>query len=367
MFDIIVIGGGLSGTLAALQCSAYHPEKKIALFERRKQLLLDIDSQETLRFGDRNWTRRQLLRELADTSIEIYRSSAVNSIKVDEQEDQLPAIKTIRTRRGVYQTRHMILTCGQDPDLLEKLSGLGMESRPFQPKTFQLQCTDARLKGVKARDLNVILSLVKSGVPRKRIQIQLASAVPETQTLLQVEGLLNIHTGTLSGSAIEELSSHISTENESIPEHVKICINWVPDYGFQGILEYMQLVAQTEGHKTILRTKLFELPSMLWSRLVSAADISQTDQWKELLPIQFQELATQLADSQFTMKPDLREAGINQYHGGVHPNTLFADRPESKSYPGIYMVGSILDKEVDTKTDLTEQRLSWIEQIGQNT
>ena len=368
MYDIIVIGGGLSGTLAALQYSSLHPDKKVALFEKRNQLLPGMNSRANLQFRERYWTRKQLFNLLADTRIEVFRSSGVVSINLPEKTDNIPPVIQVKTRRAVYKTGQVILACGQDPEFLEVLSKLGLNTRPFKPAAFQLRCDDPRLRGVKENKLNVALSWVRSGGPRKRIQIQLASALPETQILKQIEGSVNLQSGILSGAAVNQLSRYIAEQNETLPEHIKICINWMPDYGFQGILEYMQLVAQAEAHKTIVRTRLFSLPSILWTRLVTAADIAQGDQWKDLLPEQFQELATQIADSQFTMKPDLRIASISMYQGGVHPDNLYSDRPECKKHPGIFLIGSILDKEEHGETaDLpvfSDNDFSWIRNMA---
>ena len=364
MFDIVVIGGGTSGTLAAIQSSSYHPNKRIALFERRKQLLSDIpgNSKESVMLTS---SRKKLLKELVNSQVDVFRSSAVESIRfASEKSDSSPSIQ-IKTRRAVYQTQHVIIACGQDADFLKLLMDYGLTIRPFQPAAFQLLSEDPRLKDLRVNDLVVALSWVKSGRPRKQIQIQLASTLPEIQALKKVEDSMAIRSGILSGQAVHELSLYIARQSNPIPKHIKIGINWLPEYGFQGILEYMQLVASTEAEKTVSRTRVFNLPSMLWSRLVAAADIEQGVRWKDLLPIQFQELATQLSDSQFVVKPDLRDSRIAVYTGGVQPENLRPERPECRDFPGIYLLGSILDNDSDEdmRPRYSDGDLSWIQQI----
>ena len=371
MFDIIVVGGGTSGALAALQCSNYHPKKSIALFERRKQLLVNyikgVNSQTT----NRNRTREQLLKELANTHVQIYRSSGIESIRKAGKHDPEEASYVIQTRRAAYHARNVIVASGKDPDALHMIRNLGLKTCPIQPAAFPLRSEDSRLRGIRITDLNVGLSWVKPGPLSKRIQIQLASALPEEQVLMKIEGDISIQSGKLTGTGIHELTKHIAKQHEDVPEHLKICVNWLPDYGFQGILEYMQLVASSEPDKTVLRTRIFELPLALWSRLVAAADIAQGDRWQDLLPVQFQELANQLTESEFFMKPDLRSTGISTYRGGVHPVNLHPDRPECLHLEGLYFVGSILDRDpeefANPGMDLSDHGLSWIQQIGEPT
>ena len=363
MFDILVVGGGLSGTRSALECATVHPRKRIALFEKRTKILSDLGPAEPFSFGGKSLTRTQWLRVLKDSPIEVFRSSGVDAVRAKNP----IGCYEIETRRSVYQARHVILACGKEADSLKMVSNLGLDTRSLQAAAFALQTEDPRISSIKAEALHVSVSWVKSGPPRKRIHIRLASELPETQALKQTEGLITIRSGIVSGDAIEQLTSYIVRKAQPIPEHLRICINWAPDYSYQGILEYLHTVITTEALKTVFRTRLFELPGALWSRLVAAADIDPGVRWQDLLPIQFQELATQLSNSQFVMKPDLSAANITSYRGGVNPDELHPDRPESKKLAGLYLVGAILDNEVSATggpdPDGAALDLTWIREI----
>jgi len=196
----------------------------------------------------------------------------------------------------------------------------------------------------------------------------LASTLPEAPPLKEVEGKISIHSGIVSGAAINELTSYIARQSDPVPERLKICINWLPEYRFQGILEYIQFVMNSAAEKTVFRTRLFNFPSKLWIRLVTAADIGQANRWKDLSPIQLQELASQLVDSHFVMRPDLRAVNISKYYGGVHLENIHPDRPECIRLPKVYLVGDILDKVSEDSTrnqaGITDHGLAWIRHIG---
>lgn len=368
MFDTVVIGGGAHGVLAALQLHYLRPDLKIAVFERRLSLLGNSKPGEEYQLQDRKWGREGLLQVLAKTGIRIFRGSAVSSIQILNDNVDQHLIYEIKTPRATYRSSSVIIASGKDVAILGILEKLGMQVRPFQPAAFQLKCRDTRLTGIKIKDLQAALSWVKPGPPRKQIQIQLASTPGEIQPLKKAEGLVSVHNGILAGTAVRELSAFIAKQAGPLPARLKICINWLPEYGFQGILESLYMVANMEAGRSVFRSRVFELPTALWARLVTASDIPSTYRWKDLMPAQFQELAGQLYDSRFIMKPELRPASIPYYLGGIHLDNLHPDRPECLSLPGMYFIGSILDQElqtqIETGTVLSADTFSWLRQIG---
>lgn len=370
MFDTVVIGGGVHGVLAALQLHFLRPDLKVALFERRLKLLGNSKPGEVFRFQERNWSRDRLLPILAETGIRIFRGSAVHAIQIPDNNTEQHPVYEITTRRASYRSKNVIVATGKDTAILQILEKLDVHVRPIQPAAFHLICRDPRLSGLKFRDQQASLSWVKRGPPRKHIRIQLASTTGNNPPIKKVEGLISVQNGILAGTAIGELSAFITKHSDPMPEWLKISINWLPEYGFQGIIEYMYGVANAEAGKSVSRSRVFDLPTALWSRLVAASDIARNSRWKDLMPSQFQELAGQLCDSQFIVKPDLRPASVSCYMGGVHPDNLYTDRPECLHLPGMYIIGSILDRDlhnpIRTETALSADSFSWLSQIGQN-
>lgn len=370
MFDTVVVGGGAQGVLAALQLHYFHPDLRIAVFERRLKLLGTSKPGEAYRLQDQYWSRDRLLQALAETGIKIYRGSAVGTIQIRKgNPDQHPRYE-IKTPRAAYRSKSVIIASGKDEVILNNLEKLGLVVWPIQPAAFQLVCRDPRLSGLKIQALRTVLSWVKPGPPRKEIRIQLASTPGEKQPLKKVEGFFSLQNGILGGPAILELSSFIASRSGPLPDRLRICINWLPEYGIQGILELLYLVANAEPDRSVFRGRVFDLPTHLWGRLVTASEITRTSRWKELMPAQFQDLAGQLYDSKFIMKPDLRPATIPYHKGGILPENLRKDRPECLSLPGMYIIGSILDHDVltpkKTGSARTADSFAWLRQVGEN-
>ena len=368
MFDITVIGGGAHGVLAALRIFKTHPQLRIALFEKRKQLLVNYRAEERFRIHDKIYLKEQILEQVRNSGIQIFKSSAVESIKMPQSPIRGNTPFELKTRRGTYPSTKLIVACGPETSFLELLGSMGLEIRAIRPGAFKLECNDRRLKGVRIQQLEVSLSWMKPGPPRRRIRIQLASALPEIQPLKRVDGSISLHAGRLSGKAVLELTRHMLDAEEKPADRIRICVNWLPEYGFQGLLEYLQTVGRSEGKKTVMRSKIFPLPGSLWRNLVAAADITKSARWEELSYEQYFDFTSQLHDSQFHMKPDLSENGVLYRTGGLSLRNLKLDRPESLAFPGMFFIGTILDQDQqfpnNSFLELTDRANSWLSEIG---
>lgn len=370
MFDVTVIGGGAYGVLSALQIHKSSPKLTIALFEKRKQILVNAAASDRFRFGGKVYTKDQLLEQVQNSDIQSYKSSEVLSLERSQPLSQGKNTFWVKTRRGTYSSGNLIVACGQENSFLQLLGSMGFDIQAYQPAACDLICNDRRLQGVKIGELEVSLSWVKPGPPRKRVKIQLASALPESHPLKQVNGSISISSGRMSGIAVMELTGYILNVEETPMKRMRICVNWLPDYGFHGLLEYLQTVGRVESKKTVMRSKIFSLPATLWRTLAAAAEIAKETRWDEMTSDQYFQFTSQLHNAQFNMRPDLSARGIPYSKGGVMATNLRSDRPESLKYPGLFFVGSILDQDPqfgkDPILELTKPSIFWLSEIGKD-
>ena len=368
MFDVTVIGGGAFGVLAALQTYKSKPHCTIAIFEKRKQVLLNCRADDLFRVGGNVYSKDDILEQIQTSDIELYKSSEVQSLETFRPHVNGKTAYRIKTRRGTYASKNLIVACGQEPSFLRMLGSIGFDVKAFRPAAFNMVCKDPRLKRIKVQNLEVSLSWVKSGPPRKRIRIQLASTLPESQPLKQVNGPISLHSGTMMGKAVRELTSHILDVQETPPDRIRICVNWLPEYGLYGLLDYLQMVGRLEGKKTVMRSQIFPLPGALWRSLAAAADIAKQTSWDDMRYEQYYDFAAQLHDSHFGMKPDLSAKGIPYFKGGVRLTNLRSGKPESQEYPGMFFIGPILDQEQqfrqDSVLELNGHDITWLSEIG---
>ena len=113
--------------------------------------------------------------------------------------------------------------------------------------------------------------------------------------LLSSEGSLLITHWGMSGPAILKLSAWGARILEQYDYQFKIRVNWVPEYHQDGLLELFMKVKSVE-RKTILRTKVLDIPKRLWLNLVRASEIGDSITWAEVSKQQLILLAKQLTN-----------------------------------------------------------------------
>ncbi len=335
MFDVIIIGGGVHGVLTALYLHSENNRLRISIFEKAKQLLSSYSETETFPFNDQLFSRKDLDTMLHEKGIQVYKSSAVTALNFEARS----AGYEIRTRRAEYKATKVVFCSGKDSRILGLLRDLSLAIDEVAPAAFPLESNDPRLVGLRQTEIPVQLSWVKMSPPKKKIRIQLASA-PASKPIKQLDGQLQMRANMISGPVVYQLTQFITSQLDPIPNLIKVCINWSPEYELEGIVNYLREAGQLEGHKTVIRTPLFSLPRRLWTSLVLAAGIDRETLWKALEEGQYQDLAEQLTDMQLITKPALVKKGSIAYKGGV-ALTAMDKSGQCLEHPGIYFSGSI--------------------------
>jgi len=335
MFDVIIVGGGVHGVLTALYLHSENNRLRISIFEKAKQLLSSYSDTDNFPFNDRLFSRKELDTMLHKKGIQVYKSSAVTAINFETRS----ACYEITTRRAVYKAPKLVFCSGKDSRILGLLKDLSLAIDEVVPAAFPLESNDPRLVGLGQTEIPVQLSWVKMSPPKKKIRIQLASA-PASKPIKQLDGQLQMRANMISGPVVYQLTQFITSQLDSIPNLIKVCINWAPEYRLEGIVNYLREAGQLEGPKTVIRTPLFTLPRRLWTSLVLAAGIDREIHWEGLEDDQYQDLAEQLSDTQLITKPALDKKGSIAYKGGV-ALTAMHKSGQCIERPGIYFSGSI--------------------------
>ncbi|MBC3790694.1 NAD(P)/FAD-dependent oxidoreductase [Spirosoma utsteinense] len=154
--------------------------------------------------------------------------------------------------------------------------------------------------------------------------------------------LLITHWG-FSGPAILRLSAWAARELANVDYRFTLRVNWVPVYNDSTLRAALQEFRQQNGRKLVSSQNPFGLPSRLWQMMVQEAGVVDDQRWADLPAKLLNRLADRLTNSQFqvTGKSTFKEefvtcGGISL--GGLHPQTL-----ESKTQPGLFFAGEVLD------------------------
>jgi len=340
MFDVIIVGGGVHGVLAALYLHSENDALRIAVFEKAKQLLPAYSESESFLFHDQMCSRKELAEMVDEKKIRVFKSSAITAMNFDTNS----ALYELATRRAVYTAPKVVFSTGKDSQILDLLKDFSIAVEDVLPAVFPLESKDPRVIGLRQTEIPVQLSWIKMSPPKKKIRIQLASAL-ESKPIRQVEGKLQMREKMIYGPVVDKLIQFITAQQDPFPDLIKVCINWVPGYEMEGVVNYLTEAGQLEGHKTIIRTPLFDLPRRLWTSLVLAAGIDREAHWEELVEVQFEDLAEQLTDTQLITKPRLSRKGRIASKGGVSSKAVDTSG-QSLKYPGIFFLGTILSDQL---------------------
>ncbi len=393
MLDVVIVGGGAAGFFAAIHIAEARPDLKIAILERGKEVLTKVKVSGGGRcnvthaeFNPKvlvsNYPRgeKELLGPFhsfaCGDTIGFFEKRGI-SLKIEEDGRMFPASNSsqtiidcftseakrlgvkiwllspvtamertseegndfwkITTSKQTFKTKKVLLTTGSNPKIWNMLQMLGHSIIPPVPSLFTFNIKDERIANIPGLSTCAEVTVLDK---KKALRNYQNNAVQKS-ALFSDGPLLVTHWG-LSGPAVLKLSAWGARILETYGYQFKISVNWVPEYHPDGLMELFSKVKQVEK-KTILRTKVLDIPKRLWVNLVKAAGIDDNLTWPQASKAQLQQLIEQLTRSLFNVngKSTFKEEFVTA--GGVDLKEVNFKTFESKVLPDIYFAGEILN------------------------
>ncbi len=384
MYDLLVVGGGAAGFFAAINTAEKHPNFKIAILEKSKEVLHKVRISGGGRCNLTNATftpaelvrnyprgKRELLspfsRFMCGDVIEWFEARGV-ALKTEADGRVFPASNTsesivncflsavqkhsiqlfvkqnvekiaqeaegwaVSTPEKTYTTRYLLMATGSNPKMWQLLSALGHSIVSPVPSlfTFQTDCQWAKeLSGVAVKATVRLLST--EGTPLK---------ISETGALLFT------HTG-FSGPAVLRASAWGARLLAEQGYQCLMEVNFTPNGGemlsYEESLPILQEFKQHNGRKAVQGSALWELPKRLWGALTTEAGIPGQQLWADLSKTQLQAIAKALTQYPFRIggKATFKDEFVTA--GGVKLQEVNFKTFESKLFPHLYFAGEILD------------------------
>ncbi|MBU3028218.1 NAD(P)/FAD-dependent oxidoreductase [Zobellia galactanivorans] len=404
MFDVIVIGGGAAGFYTAIHIAEARPHLKIAILERGKDVLgkvkvsgggrcnvthAEFDPRElvknyprgekellgpfhtycsgdTVAFFEERGINLKIepdgrmfptsdssqtiidcfLGEAARLGIKVLKHSAVSAIESLPMENHETAWQ-ITTIKNQYQCKKVVVATGSNPKIWKLLKDLGHSLVPAVPSLFTFNCKDKRISGIPGVSTMAEVEVFENRVYQSKVTTKLKSNNGKSAILTSDGPLLITHWG-LSGPAILKLSAWGARVLNEMEYRFKIRVNWLPEYNFEGLMGLFSEIKEIEAKKTVLRTKAVEVPRRLWTNLVRASDISETDKWADITKNQLEKLARQLTECELKIdgKSTFKEEFVTA--GGIDLKEINFKTYESKKLPGMYFAGEVIDVDAIT-------------------
>ena len=154
--------------------------------------------------------------------------------------------------------------------------------------------------------------------------------------------LLVTHWG-MSGPAILKLSSHAARFIQEKAYRFPIFVNWTNESHSETVTGILQDMAQRHPQKKISGLRPYDLPARLWHYLIGKSGIVPDRKWNELGHKGLCKLADTLCNDRYDVdgRSTFREEFVTC--GGVSLESVQRQTLESKTCPGLYFAGEVLD------------------------
>ncbi len=239
-----------------------------------------------------------------------------------------------------YSADIVVVTTGGSP----KFSGLGF------------------LDGLNIEIIPPVPSLFTFNIPGSPVRELMGTVVDNASASLSgtkykaTGPLLITHWG-MSGPAILKLSSYAArylAENEYA---ATLSVNWFGDTVEQVFRERILSLSKGNSQKLILNTHPSELPSRLWTYLISKCGIREDARWAELGSKGMNRLVNTLCNDEYQIRGKSRFKEEFVTCGGVALSNINLSTLECKTHPGLYFAGEVLD--VDAITGGFNLQAAW--------
>jgi predicted Rossmann fold flavoprotein len=233
---------------------------------------------------------------------------------------------SVETASGqVLQAQAVVLATGGNPRTGAWLTALGHTVLPPVPSLFTFKLKDPRLEGLSG-----------ISVPMVRARLRVGAHKPIEQN----GPLLITHWG-LSGPVILRLSAWGARELHETGYQGTLAVDFFPNLTQAELLA--QLQALTRSKKQVGNQPLAPIPSRLWERLLMATGLAPETPGEQVPLKRLNALAEGLKNAQFNVqgKGEFKEEFVTA--GGLSLSELSPETLESRTVPGLYAVGEVLD------------------------
>jgi predicted Rossmann fold flavoprotein len=395
--NIVIIGGGASGFMAAITAAQQNSNHKIIILEKSREVLGKVkisgggrcnvtnteinpkkfsknyprggpfllhlfkqfDQQKTIEwFNNHGVTLKSepdgrmfpttnqsetivdcLIGTARKNGVEIWTSSGVkNIVQVENDPDsrfeiELYSEEKIKAYAVLYAT-------GGSPSIngYAILQSMGIQINTPMPSLFTFNVIDS--------EIIALAGLSVSNARVKILGINLENNGP----------LLITHWG-FSGPAILKLSAWAAIALNQINYHFKILINWVNQLKYNELVLEIENIKISNPKKIIQSNAMFGLPARLWVYLCDLSEIDSKLLWLDISQKKKNKLIENIQNCPFEIngKSTSKEEFVTC--GGVILDEVCPETLEAKKVPGLFFSGEILD--IDAVTGGFNFQAAW--------
>jgi len=379
--DIVIIGGGAAGFFSAINVKENHPQARVIIFEKSRQLLAKVKISGGGRCNVTNGCSS--ISELANA---YPRGGRVmkKALRTFNTSDTMEWFKA----RGVplfIQYDNRVFPVSQDSqsivecfmDQAEKLDikielGSGINAINQKENKLELVFFDDALPSASFDKVIVASggSPTKEGLEwLEKLKHKIVDPVPSLftfnllgasitdltgvavdSTLVSIQGaniqsrgpLLITHWG-FSGPAILKLSAFGARILNEKHYDFKVQVNWVGEVNHDILIATLNTISREHANKLLTNYRPFALPDRLWRYLLQKGGLSPNKKWSELGKKGSNKIVTLLANDVYTVsgKTGFKEEFVTC--GGVSLESIDSKTMQSKACKNLYFAGEVMD------------------------
>ena len=381
--QIVIIGGGASGFMAAITAAETYPDARIIILEKNKTVLNKVrvsgggrcnvtHKPSDLRFFIKNYPRgekflRKLLAQFdAQSTVDWFENRGVR-LKTENDGRMFPVTDSsqtiidcltraakmasidVRTSTGVKSfawtegqsgSRFSILLDSEEALSADKL----LIATGGHPKSSGFKWLSDHAHTI----IEPFPSLFTFNVPNGYLLPLAGVAVQDAHikiigTRHEWRGpVLLTHWG-FSGPAILKLSAWGARDLAALDYQFTFKISWLPDMNEQQVREFLIAEKANTPKQQITSHARFGLPLRLWKAFTEKAEITENLRWSEATNKVLNRIAELLTNSQFDVKGKSTYKEEFVTCGGIALSDIDQSTLESKRVPGLFFAGEVLD------------------------
>lgn len=376
-WDVVIIGGGAAGFFAAINIKEIHPDKKVLILEKDKEVLKKVkisgggrcnvthyclEAKELVKHYPRgnkellgpfhSFGPQEMIQWLeyhgVDTKVEsdnrifpksnksqtiidcflqcvqeldiaLKISTSVNNFKFDINLDTW----TVSTSEGDFTTHKLIIATGSSNRMWQIIKQLGHTIVEPVPSLFTFNIKNPTIR-----------SLPGVSVPMAKVQIE--------NTTFEANGPLLITHWGLSGPGILKLSAWAAGELNNFNYHFNIVVNWV-NKDIESVLKEIYLHKKIWAKKKVYGSPILNIPKRLWANFLIHSAVKEETNWADINKNQIQNLVEVLVKSKFKVegKSTFKDEFVTA--GGIELSEINFKNFESKKFKNLFFAGEILN------------------------
>lgn len=154
--------------------------------------------------------------------------------------------------------------------------------------------------------------------------------------------LLITHWG-MSGPAVLKLSSYAARHLSDNSYKSPLAVNWTGEGDTNKVIDHIAETAEESSNKQLSSVRPYNIPQRLWEYLIGKCELKREKRWGELGKKGVNRIANILTNDTYVIegKSAFREEFVTC--GGVSLTSVNMSTMESKTCPGMFFAGEVLD------------------------